>query len=183
MKISVRKISATRLIVLIVAGLVMTTTVADQTPDTKTVMGPRNVNLADGADALKKGDIDEGVRLTLLGLETAYGLREKTAALSNLCAGYMMLGEFERSLGYCNQAIEVTDRNWRAYNNRALVYMELDRFEEAEADVIRGQELAPTAHTLKEVKGMLLDETHPVSPNIIIDDRRDPDEDEDEDEG
>jgi tetratricopeptide (TPR) repeat protein len=178
MKISARKISATRLIVLIVAGVVMTTAVAEQTPDSKTVMGPRNVNLADGADALRKGDIDEGVRLTLLGLETAYGQREKTAALSNLCAGYMLLGEFEHSLGYCNQALEVNERNWRAYNNRALVYMELDRYEEAEADVIRGQELAPGAKSLKVVKGILLDETHPVSPNIIIDDRRDPIEDE-----
>ncbi len=156
----------------------MATTLADETPDSRTVMGPRNANLAHGADALRAGDIDEGVRLTLLGLQTAQGLREKTAALSNLCAGFMLLGEFEHSLGYCDRAIEVNDRNWRAYNNRALVYMELDRYEEAEADVIRGQELAPRAKSLKVVKGMLLDETHPVSPNIIIDDRRNPDEDE-----
>ena len=87
-------------------------------------------------------------------------------------------GELEHSLGYCDAAIEVNNRNWRAYNNRALVYMELDRYEEAEADVIRGQQLAPSAKSLKVVKGMLLDETHPVSPNIIIDDRRNPDEDE-----
>ena len=164
--------------VLIVAGVVMPTTLADLTPDSKTVIGPRNPNLANGADALREGDIDEGVRLTLLGLKSAHGRREKTAALSNLCAGFMLLGELEHSLGYCDRAIEVNNRNWHAYNNRALVYMELDRYEDAEADVIRGQELAPGAKSLKVVKGMLLDETHPVSPNIIIDDRRDPDEDE-----
>ncbi len=141
-------------------------------------MGPRNPQLADGATALKAGDIEDGVRLTLLGLESAHGLREKTAALSNLCAGYMLLGQVDDSLEYCDRAIAVNDRNWRAYNNRALVYMELERYEEAEADVIRGQELAPRAKSLKVVKGMLLDETNPVSPNIIIDDRREPYDDE-----
>jgi tetratricopeptide (TPR) repeat protein len=173
------KISASRLVVLIVAGGVVTSSsFADQTPDSRTVIGPSNVHLADGADALLGGDIDEGVRLTLLGLESAHGLREKTAALSNLCAGYMLLGQPDDSLEYCDRAIAVNDRNWRAYNNRALVYMELERYEEAEADVIRGQELAPRAKSLKVVKGMLLDETHPVSPNIIIDDRREPYDDE-----
>ena len=151
---------------------------ADQTPDSKTVMGPRNANLYDGANALKGGDIEEGVRLTLRGLELAHGQRERTTALSNLCAGYMLLGQLDESLGHCNQAIDVNDRNWRAYNNRALVYLELNRFDEAEADVIRGQELAPNSKSLKVVKGMLLDETQPVSPHIIIDDRREPADDE-----
>ena len=141
-------------------------------------MGPSNPQLADGATALKAGNIEDGVRLTLLGLEKAQGQRERSAALSNLCAGYLLLEQLDDSLDYCDQAVAENIRSWRAYNNRALVYMELGRYEEAEADVIRGQELAPNAKTLKVVKGMLLDETQPVSPNIIIDDRREPVEDE-----
>ena len=168
-----------RLLTLVLVGaFVASTSIADETSASKTVMGPRNPNLASGADALKGGDIEEGIRLTLMGLKSARGQREQTSALSNLCAGYMMLGQLDESLGYCDQAIAVNDRNWRAYNNRALVYLELNRFDEAEADVARGQELAPNAKTLKEVKGMLLDETHPVSPNIIIDDRRESADDE-----
>jgi len=164
---------------MLVAGVVIATaSLANETPDSRTVMGPRNPQLADGATALKAGKIEDGVRLTLLGLEKAQGQRERTAALANLCAGYLLLGQLDESLGYCDQAIAVNDRNWRAYNNRALVYMELDRYEDAEADIIRGQELAPSAKTLKVAKGMLLDETQPVSPNIIIDDRREPAEDE-----
>ena len=164
---------------MLVAGVVIATaSLANETPDSRTVMGPRNPQLADGATALKAGKIDDGVRLTLLGLEKSHGQRERTAALANLCAGYLLLGQLDESLGYCDQAIAVNDRNWRAYNNRALVYMELDRYEDAEADIIRGQELAPNAKTLKVAKGMLLDETQPVSPNIIIDDRREPAEDE-----
>ena len=168
-----------RLVTLVLVGaFVANISFAEQTPDSKTVIGPRNANLSDGANALKGGDIEKGVRLTLLGLESAHGRRERTAALANLCAGYMLLGQLDESLGYCDQAIVVNNRNWRAYNNRALVYLELNRFDEAEADVIRGQELAPNAKSLKVVKGMLLDETQPVSPHIIIDDRREPADDE-----
>ena len=162
----------------LVGAFVVNTSLADKTPASKTVIGPRNVNLTDGAYALKRGDIEEGVRLTLLGLESARGQRERTTALANLCAGYMLLGQLDESLGYCDQAIDVNDRNWRAYNNRALVYLELKQFDKAEADVARGQELAPNAKTLKVVKGRLLDETLPVSPHIIIDDRRDTSDDE-----
>jgi tetratricopeptide (TPR) repeat protein len=75
-------------------------------------------------------------------------------------------------LQYCNEALEQFPDFWRAYNNRALVYLRLDRFEESEADIRRGQELRPGAETLKIAKGMLLDETDPVRSNVEIDERR-----------
>ena len=43
------------------------------------------------------GDNERGVELTLRGLEMAIGRREEEAALSNLCAGYIKLGNFCRS--------------------------------------------------------------------------------------
>jgi hypothetical protein len=52
------------------------------------------------------------------------------------------------------------------------VYLRLDRFEDSEADIRRGQELRPGAETLKIAKGLLLDETDPVRSNIEIDERR-----------
>ena len=137
-----------------------------------------NPNLAAGSEALRAGDAEEGVRLTHLGLNVAGNRREKLAGLSNLCAGYAMLAEYEKGLPYCNQALEINDRHWRALNNRALIYVKLQRYEEAEADILRGQEVAPNSRTLKVVKAMLLDKTNPVSPNIIIDDRRNPDKEE-----
>ena len=146
----------------------------------KTVLGPRNPNLHYGAQALLDGDAEKGVELTLLGLQSAHGRRERQAALSNLCAGYLMLERYDESLGYCDMALEENPRNWRALNNRALVYLNLGRYEDSEADLDLAQEIAPNARTLKEARGMLRDETEPVTPNIVIDDRRDTPEDDDE---
>ena len=143
--------------------------------ESKTVIGPSNPALAEGSEALLAGDAEEGVRLTQLGLTVAANSRERLAGLSNLCAGYAMLGEYEKGLPYCNDALEINARHWRTLNNRALIFVKLKRYAEAEADIAIAQELAPNSRTLKVVKAMLLDKTNPVSPNIVVDDRRRPD--------
>lgn len=152
------------------AGLVV---FADENKATsKTILGPTNYNLFDGAQALLNGDAEEGVRLTLLGLQMHASKREEKIGHSNLCAGYLLLGQYETALQHCNWVLERDENHWRSYNNRALVYMGMERFEEAEADIKRGQELNPRSENLKEVKGMYLDEVDPVAENITIDDRR-----------
>jgi tetratricopeptide (TPR) repeat protein len=138
----------------------------------KTVVGQRNPPLYDGARAMLSADYETGVALTLQGLEVALGSRELKMAHSNLCAGYLMLDQFETALKHCNEVIELDRFYWRAYNNRALVYMEMGRYEESEADIARGQELQPRSKTLKIAKGMLLDETDPVTERVEIDERR-----------
>jgi tetratricopeptide (TPR) repeat protein len=140
--------------------------------EARTVIGPTNVDLADGAEALRAGDAAEGVRLTERGLRSASSRRDRLAGYSNLCAGLVMLDRYEEALESCNTAIAMNDRHWRSYNNRALAYLKLGRFSEAERDIERGQELNPDARTLKFVKSMYLDAVDPVSPNVIIDDRR-----------
>ena len=142
--------------------------------ESSTILGPSNPQLAEGSRALMQGDPERGVRLTHLGLSTATNNRDRLAGLGNLCGGYAMLGEWEKGLPFCDQAIELNDRYWRAYNNRALIFINLGRYEEAEADLRKGEELAPNSRTLKKVRAMLLEKTDPVSPNVIIDDRRVP---------
>lgn len=142
----------------------------------KTVIGPRNVYLADGASALLAGDAEEGVELTLRGLETALGSRERNMALANLCAGYLLLDQLTVALGYCNDVLEEDPENWRSYTNRALVYLQLGRYEESEVDIRRAQALQPRSKHLKIARGMLLDKTHPVREHIEIDERRNPGE-------
>ena len=145
---------------------------ADREADSKTVIGPRNIYLHDGANALMAGDAEKGVPLTLKGLEIAQGRHEKKVAHANLCAGFLLLGQAETALEHCDWVLERDPYHWRSYNNRAIVYLRLQRFEESEADIKKGQELNPRSEKLKEVKGMYLDEVEPVDEEITIDDRR-----------
>ncbi len=145
---------------------------ANEDVSSSTVIGPRNPFLYDGAHALMANDAEEGVRLTLIGLKMAQGNRELSTAHSNLCAGFLLLGQAETALEHCDQALEIDATQWRTYNNRALVYLRLERFDESEADIKAGQELNPRSEKLKEVKGLYLDEVEPVEEKITIDDRR-----------
>ena len=138
----------------------------------KTVIGPSNIYLYDGSNALLAGDAETGVPLTFKGLQLAHGMREEKIGHSNLCAGFVMLGQPETALSHCNWVLERDPYHWRSYNNRAIAYLHLERFEESEADIKRGQELNPRSEKLKEVKGMYLDVVLPVDEEITIDDRR-----------
>ncbi len=141
-------------------------------PHTSTVIGPRNLPLYDGAQALLAGKDAEGVRLTHKGLEIAQGRREEEAALSNLCAGYIKLSLYDNALKYCNLLLARNDQSWRGYNNRAVIYIKTKQWEKAEQDLIRGEELNPSARTLKIARAMYMDAVHPVAPEIEIDDRQ-----------
>lgn len=145
-----------------------------QESQSKTVIGPSNPDLYHGANALLVGDGEEGVRLTLLGLQRATNRRSRMTGMSNLCAGYIMLEQLDTALSYCNEVLEADDRHWRAYSNRALVYVKMERYEEAERDLQMAESLVSNARTVKIVRSMLLDATDPVAPQIVIDDRRQP---------
>lgn len=138
----------------------------------KTVIGPRNLPLYDGAQALLAGNDAEGVRLTHKGLQIAQGRREEEAALSNLCAGYIKLALYDNALKYCNMLLSRNDKNWRGYNNRAVIYIQTKQWDKAEKDLVRGEELNPNARTLKIARSMYMDAVHPVAPEIEIDDRQ-----------
>ncbi len=140
--------------------------------DNKTVLGTANSPLYKGAQALMVGDAREGVKLTLRGLSQATDSRERRTAKSNLCAGYALLESYATALEYCNEVLTDDDKYWRAYSNRALVYIKLRRFDEAEQDLLKGEALSPHAKSLKSVRKMYLDATDPVAPSVIIDDRQ-----------
>ena len=146
-----------------------------------TVLGPRNPDLKNGAEHLLSGRSELGVELTLRGLEAAQGGREQEAALSNLCAGYIMLKNYDEALKYCDLLLARNDRSWRGYNNRAVIYINLEQYEKAHADLLKGEELNPNARTIRIARAMYLDAVEPVSPEVEIDDRqRNPEQEPDE---
>ena len=156
---------------LVVVCLALTPPVAFA-QESKTVIGPSNMDLHAGAELLKEGQAAAGLERTLKGLEYATTPREKVAGMSNACAAHVMLGRYEDALPWCDQALEIRDRNWRALVNRSLAYLKLGRIEEAEADLILAEEEAPGARSVKHARSIYLDVTDPVAPHVIIDDRR-----------
>lgn len=168
--------NAVRIILIVIASFALQVqpAPAQNSGDTqvKTVLGPRNPNLVDGANELLAGNAEEGIRLTRLGLDVAVGQRERQAGLGNICAGYVMLKQYDEALEFCNQALAEHDRNWRALCNRALIYVKKGRLDDAARDLEHGEEIAPNARALKEVRGMYRDATDPVTESITIDDRR-----------
>ena len=95
---------------------------ADDTANTVIGVNPR---LSEGAYALEFGNYDEGIRLTLEGLRSSVRPSDRVGALSNLCAGYVGLQEYDSALRYCNRALRIDEKNWHAYNNRSLAYLGL----------------------------------------------------------
>ena len=142
--------------------------------EAKTVVGPYNAELTEGAEALLAGDAERGVELTLKGIRHETRSYDRRTGLSNLCAGYILLNELDTALDYCNRVLDETDRHWRAYSNRALIYVKLGRYAEASADLERAEAIAPRARPVRSVRSMLQDATDPVAPTVIIDDRREP---------
>jgi tetratricopeptide (TPR) repeat protein len=115
-----------------------------------TVMGPSNIQLAQGATALDEGRVEEGIRLTLDGLSIPSPAHDKAAGHANLCAGYAMLKQWETALHHCNASLDLDKKNWRTYNNRASVYASRGQFDLAMKDIRSGLDLAPRSRTLHE---------------------------------
>ena len=159
------------------AGWAQNASRIDRPQNPTTIIGPRNVPLHDGAQALMAGDDEIGVALTLEGLEIAHGRREEEAALSNLCAGYIRLSKYSDALKYCDILLARNDKNWRGYNNRAVVYIMTKQWDKAHEDLLKGEALNPGARTLKVARAMYMDAVHPVRPEIEIDDREPEDND------
>jgi tetratricopeptide (TPR) repeat protein len=113
-----------------------------------TIIGPTNPLLADGTAALEAGRFEEGVRLTLAGLDRPNNTHDEAAAHSNVCAGYAALKRWHDALTHCNRALEIDRGNWRTFANRAAVFVGLKMYDLAVTDVNAGLELEPASRTL-----------------------------------
>ena len=136
------------------------------------VIGSANPDMYEGARALLAGRNEEGIRLTLKGLQAANGKKEEENALSNLCAGYTNLGDYDTALKYCDILLQRNDKLWRAYNSKALIYIYTKQYEKAEQELIKGEAINAGARTMKIARALYLDATNPVAPEIEVDDRK-----------
>ena len=124
-------------------------------PDSRTVLGVANEYLAAGAEAIRLKEYDEGIRLTKIGLERPTSPRDRSAALSNLCAAHAAKNEPDAAIGYCTESLGINDANWRAYSNRAYAYYLKKMFDEADADLDVALSINPSAKQMPQIRGMM----------------------------
>ena len=141
------------------------------TSESRTSFGG-NEHLVAGAAALRGGDHEEGIRLTLLGLEEFPGPLDRAAGLSNLCGGYVSTGRYELAIRYCDDAMSLNDRNWRTYHNRALAYLRQGILDEAITDLEAGLRLSPHADAL--IRTLAAANELRYEPQIIMQENRMP---------
>jgi len=125
-------------------------------PDNRTVLGGGNDLLAAGANAIRAGVYDEGIRLTSLGLErggnTDY---DRAAALSNLCAAYAAKGMPDTAIKHCTEALAINNRNWRAFSNRSYAYWLKGMYSEATFDLDAAAAISPKARQVQQIRAMI----------------------------
>lgn len=144
---------------LIVALLCVAQAAAENTVS-QSVFGA-DPNLSEGALALRLGDYEEGIRLTLKGLRSpagaAHSVRTRSSAHNNLCAGYTMAGKYRDALEHCDEALRLKKNNWQAYSNRAVIFTLTGSFERATADIEQGKRINPDAKKLREAEEFLIE--------------------------
>ena len=121
-----------------------------------TVIGANEL-LSAGAQELERGNYQQGVELTLAGLNRPNAPEDRAAGLANLCAGYVGLRQYELALAKCSESIELNSSNWRTWNNRAAAYLGKGMVEAALRDVQTGLQLSPQSGTLKKTQQILLE--------------------------
>jgi tetratricopeptide (TPR) repeat protein len=141
-----------------VAALLAALAVSAQTdPATSTTVIGGNELLQAGADALRDGDFQRGIELTTEGLKRPNSQRDIAAGLSNLCAGFVGVRQYDTALEKCNGALAIDDTNWRTWNNRAAAYIGKGMYDAALRDVESGLKQAPESATLQKTRQIVLE--------------------------
>jgi tetratricopeptide (TPR) repeat protein len=121
-----------------------------------TVIGGNEL-LQAGADEMRSGNYQRGVELTQEGLKRPNAQYDVAAALSNLCAGFVGLRQYDVAIKHCDESLAINDGNWRTWNNRAAAHMGKGMYDAALKDVEAGLERAPESNTLKKTRTIVME--------------------------
>ncbi len=119
-----------------------------------------------GADAIRGGQFDDGIRLTLIGLERGPSARNRAAGLANLCSAYVSKNEPDKAIPYCNESLTLNDANWRVFSARSQAYFIKGMYLEAARDNDAAAVLAPTAAHVRMIKSLLNERL--LQPSVTI---------------
>jgi tetratricopeptide (TPR) repeat protein len=119
-----------------------------------------------GADAIRGGQFDDGIRLTLIGLERGPSARNRAAGLANLCAAYVSKNEPDKAIPFCNESLTINEGNWRVYSTRSQAYFLKGMYMEAARDNDAAAVLSPTAAHVRMIKSLLNERL--LQPSVTI---------------
>jgi tetratricopeptide (TPR) repeat protein len=140
-------------------------------PDNRTVIGVGNSLLAAGAEAIRYGRYDDGIRLTLMGLERPGNSdHNRSAGLSNLCAAHAAKDEPDIAIQYCTESLDINDSNWRALSNRSYAYWLKEMYQESSKDLEAATAINPRARQISQIRGMLNEAG--LRPRVIMEDHQ-----------
>lgn len=141
----------------------------DTVGDNAFIIGGVNPSLRAGSEAIRVGDYDEGIELTLRGLEDrSIPTRSRSAALSNICAAYAAIQLPDTAIRYCTEALALDGGNWHAFSNRAYAYWMKGQFAEATFDLDAARAINPRAWQIGQIRGMLNEAR--LTPHIVMED-------------
>ena len=141
-----------------------------QQADSRTVLGGGNEYLSAGADAIRAGLYDDGIRLTKIGLERVAKNSDRAAALSNLCAAHAAKGDLDSAIEACGESLAINDQNWRAYSNRAYAYYLKGMYAQAKADLESAAQFSPNARQVQMIRGMINERQ--LRPSVIVEEHQ-----------
>jgi tetratricopeptide (TPR) repeat protein len=142
-----------------------------QRTTSRNVFGISNELLTVGAEAMMAGRWQDGVRLTLKGLDEGRVSDDlRVSALSNLCGAYAVLNQPDLAIDYCTQSLEIDDANWHAWSNRSYAYWLQRQYDRAGDDLQRAMDLNDNARELAQIRGMLNEVA--LQPRIQMEDRQ-----------
>jgi tetratricopeptide (TPR) repeat protein len=141
-----------------------------QTPDSRTVLGGGNELLAAGAELIRAGQYEDGIRLTTLGLDRPASIADKAAALSNLCAAHAAQGKPDLAITFCTESLAMNEKNWRAYSNRSYAFYLKGMYAQAKTDLDLAASISPNARQVEQIRGMINERN--LRPSVIMEDHR-----------
>lgn len=73
-----------------------------------------------GTREIETGDAEQGIKLSKIYLTRIHG-RRKVAVLTNLCIGYIRIGDLDQAATYCDQAAARKNETVVTHNNRGVL--------------------------------------------------------------
>jgi len=126
-----------------------------------------SAKVAQGAHLIDRGDMMQGMRVTLEALEEELTMPDRAAALNNLCTAEVALKRLHDAIEHCTKAVRIRGSLWQGYNNRANAYFMLGNYDAAISDYNRALTIRPEMGVLEYNLTLAIERKARKAPPII----------------